>query len=819
MYRDEIILMVGVVAVVLSLLFLLYLWRSRKQSKLYSNILKQDRTTINLTTSTTSTTKFANATGATNTTAATELLTQTLQNTQNPEEAETELISSPTSFVPVNFNANVLRGQYTLLGELGGGGMSRVFLARKDNTENEWIVKFVPSSLGKLTDNEANILKTLNHTGIPKIIDIFTTREGLFMVESYIEGTPLNNLLPSGEQRRLNTDESSISATKPDTIPEILVLDWAEEIAQVFTYLHAKEIYHLDVKPSNIIIAEGGRPILIDFGISQRQSSVQVAAATLSYAAPEQLKGAFKKAADVIATRFGALPQESETWLPDGRTDIFSFGVVLFEAAVGFTPTTENMHHMEQILSPEFCKIIQKCLAIHPENRYQSADELLKAIQNHKQSAKPQMAGTLFRRKLVRTAAMFSVCVSVASFAMGFHWRNMEVLAAMHVAPELITVSLGQSTELDITRFLPDAEEGQWISPDSLRWDSANPIVQVSGNRITGIALGETQINGYYRFQQISLNVQVIEPMDGMVDISMRFHPNRYVNLYAGTTYREWTDGPNPEFVRPENMDITDDGRIYFVDSILLRRMVNGITETVDLPTFHNIRNVRTYGNQVFLVTAWEDNYGTHHQIKQYDPVYGLVHLYDGDALATSILDMQIANGKIYFLRRDYNAGQTSLNAIYIDAPEELQTIQTLPLGASSLAVAGERIYIAVEDNGTILFTENNELHLLAGYQNERHFIDGTMPRFYRPTRLRYRDNTLYVWDFNVLRQINLHNGALKDVVSIAGVASPDFDRDITNPSQPAEQIIFPRSLNTDFLPLENGFLLSDPLRGVFWWV
>ena len=98
----------------------------------------------------------------------------------------------------------------------------------------------------------------------------------------------------------------------------------------------------------------------------------------------------------------------------------------------------------------------------------------------------------------------------------------------------------------------------------------------------------------------------------------------------------------------------------------------------------------------------------------------------------------------------------------------------------------------------------------------ERAFIDGPAPLFYRPTRIRYNDGGLYVWDFNVLRRLDVEGGAARGSTTVAGMANPVYDMRFAR-SEPSERIVLPFSHLTDFIHREDGIMISDPKRGVIW--
>jgi serine/threonine protein kinase len=724
------------------------------------------------------------------------------------EDAVTDL-SDSESAEAFDFDTSALEGRYVIRKEIHGGGMSRVFLADSAKLGNQWIVKFIPNHIGELA-NEENILKLLNHISLPKIIDIFRDEKGVYLVQSFIEGYSLNKVLETGQK-----------------INQTLILEWAEQLAQVLNYLHRLEphpIYHYDLKPSNIMVTHDNRLVLIDFGISKRfgEDDTPIIGVTYKYAAPEQLKRSISdKHRPLIESRFGELPAERMTWNPDARTDIFSLGVILFELAVGQIPTVQNIKTLKDVVSHELCEIISKCLNIEPAGRYQSAGELLMDLQKNKGS-KIKMARTLFMRKLASVSCAFTILASGGSLTGGYYIYGQENAALLGVAPEFVTVSLQQSSELIIEKLMPS---GNIVLLDNsrVRWSfSHDNIAQIDGNRISGMNLGETVFSGRYRNKEITLNVRVVEPLDGMVDISQHYRPGHIVKLFAGTTERDFIDGTlaDAEFVSPESIAVADDGTIYISDSGYLRRIRGNQVDSINIDPFYMMpRIVRCFMNEVFILThEWEDDDGYYYGITRLNNNTAEA-LYMTNAMFTAIEDFTFSvNGLIHFIERNAGIGATFLKTLDPNDTDDIYTLCELPDGTSSLTI-DERgvIYLANPETGVIQIWRDGTLSYFAGVENERAFIDGAAPLFYMPQVVKYSDGYLYVWDFNVLRRISIEGGVAAESITLAGEASPTFDLDIAQARQAAEDIILPNSRLTDFVILENGVLLTDPKRGVIW--
>ena len=105
----------------------------------------------------------------------------------------------------------------------------------------------------------------------------------------------------------------------------------------------------------------------------------------------------------------------------------------------------------------------------------------------------------------------------------------------------------------------------------------------------------------------------------------------------------------------------------------------------------------------------------------------------------------------------------------------------------------------------------------MAGSESKKAFVDGALPLFYMPQRLRYFGGLLYVWDFNVLRAIKIENGILSDCMTLAGEASPECDLEAAEKEYDAKSVIFPGSYYTDFALMGDSVILTDPKRGLIW--
>lgn len=249
----------------------------------------------------------------------------------------------------------ILDKKYEVIKTLGQGGMSTVYLCKNIRLGNLWAIKEVGKELKGQIDflAEPNILKNLNHPGIPRVIDIFYEEDNLYMVEDYIEGETL---------------ESYINRNRPVDDQEICRI--VISISDIIAYLHSFDppIIYRDLKPSNIMITSSGKVILIDFGISrvykQDGSRDTIYMGSKGYAAPEQY----------------GVEQTCK------QTDIYGLGAVMYFIVKGKAPSTlfealKDESYDEKV-DDGLKIIIQKAMQIDKNMRYISIEELQSDISN-----------------------------------------------------------------------------------------------------------------------------------------------------------------------------------------------------------------------------------------------------------------------------------------------------------------------------------------------------------------------------------------------------------------------------------------------------
>ncbi|WP_048717655.1 serine/threonine-protein kinase [Bacillus sp. 522_BSPC] len=284
-------------------------------------------------------------------------------------------------------------GKYSILSILGKGGMGTVYKAQNIKLGTLWAIKQVNKNLNQSIDllAEPNIMKKLNHPSLPRIFDIIENEHYLYIVLDYVEGVSLDK-----ELKALGR------------IPERDVVEWAKQICEVYIYLHEyrpNPIIYRDMKPSNLMRVPDGSIKVIDFGIAreykEESSTDTQKLGTDGYAAPEQ-RG------------------KAQT---DERSDIYSLGVTLYHLVTGLGPADIFEFKPIRQINPSFSEgleeILIKTLRPNPNDRYQSAKELLSDLNN---IDKLSSAYKLERRKrlFISLSLVSSLCFFVLLTFGGF---------------------------------------------------------------------------------------------------------------------------------------------------------------------------------------------------------------------------------------------------------------------------------------------------------------------------------------------------------------------------------------------------------------
>jgi eukaryotic-like serine/threonine-protein kinase len=262
-------------------------------------------------------------------------------------------------------------GPYEIQSPIGAGGMGEVYRARDPRLGRDVAVKVLPVSFAADTERlrrfeqEARAVAALNHPNILAIYDIGTREGAPFIVSELLEGESLRKRLSGA------------------ALPVRKAIEYAVQIAQGLAAAHEKGIVHRDLKPENVFVTRDGRVKILDFGLAKLMQPEQEGAETISH----------QTEAGVVLGTVGYMSPEQVRGKPaDQRSDLFSFGAILYEMLSGrrafhgetaadsmsaiLREEPPDLTETNRGIAPGLEHIVQHCLEKNPEERFQSAHDI-----------------------------------------------------------------------------------------------------------------------------------------------------------------------------------------------------------------------------------------------------------------------------------------------------------------------------------------------------------------------------------------------------------------------------------------------------------
>jgi serine/threonine protein kinase len=258
-------------------------------------------------------------------------------------------------------------GPYEILAPIGAGGMGEVYRARDTRLDRIVAVKVSKQEFTERFEREARTVSALNQAHICQLYDVGPN----YLVMEYVEGSPIKGPLPLDK-----------------------VLEYAGQIASALDAAHTNKITHRDLKPANILVTKNAGVKLLDFGLAKIDKPVTVDEATVAMGLTAQ--------GTILGTLQYMSPEQVSGLEAGPRSDIFSFGLVLYEmitgkrAFEGATPASVIAAILERpapsiagVAPPALDRVLKRCLEKDPENRWQTARDLRAALELVTQSSQP----------------------------------------------------------------------------------------------------------------------------------------------------------------------------------------------------------------------------------------------------------------------------------------------------------------------------------------------------------------------------------------------------------------------------------------------
>jgi len=263
---------------------------------------------------------------------------------------------------------------YRILRSIGAGGMGEVYLAEDTKLGRKVALKVLAPALAinperrDRFEREARAVAALNHPNIVTLHSVEQQDNVLFLTMELVEGKALTDLIPREGM----------------TIERLLEI--AIPLADAVAAAHQRGITHRDLKPANVMVSDEGRVKVLDFGLAKLQEDSPLEGETTTMAAQLTRDG------HIMGTLAYMSPEQAQGQPVDPRSDIFSLGILLYEMATGGRPfkgdsqlsvlaaivkdTPPPVTELRHDLPDDLARILRRCLAKDPEDRYQTARDL-----------------------------------------------------------------------------------------------------------------------------------------------------------------------------------------------------------------------------------------------------------------------------------------------------------------------------------------------------------------------------------------------------------------------------------------------------------
>ncbi|HKA37999.1 MAG TPA: protein kinase [Thermoanaerobaculia bacterium] len=378
-------------------------------------------------------------------------------------------------------------GPYEILSPLGAGGMGEVYRARDERLRRDVAIKVLPSSVAadgdrlRRFEQEAQAAGALNHPNITAVYDFGSHEGSPYIVTELLEGETLRAALAGGP------------------LPLRKALDYALQIARALAVAHEKGIVHRDLKPENLFVTSDGRIKILDFGLARvaRPEASEGSQTSSPTASPATEPG-------VVLGTLGYMSPEQVRGRPlDARTDIFSFGAILYEMLSGnrafagdsaadtmsaiLREDAPELSTANRSIPPGVEKIVRHCLEKNPADRFRSAHDLAFGLDALTASSVASASVALSEpprpRARLAAAAAVLVAIAAAAFLAGRLWRGRAASSAQPSRPasfQQLTDTRGVESQPTLS---PDGKSVVYVSDAAgnlglylLRVGGRNPV-------------------------------------------------------------------------------------------------------------------------------------------------------------------------------------------------------------------------------------------------------------------------------------------------------------------------------------------------------
>jgi serine/threonine protein kinase len=360
-------------------------------------------------------------------------------------------------------------GPYEIIEPLGAGGMGEVYRAKDTRLNRTVAIKVLSSHLSanaglkERFEREARAISSLSHSNICALYDIGSHDGIQFLVMEFLEGESLGQRLAKGP------------------LPIDLALRYAVQIADALDKAHRQGIIHRDLKPGNIMLTKSGVKLL-DFGLAKLQSntsSPELAGVSLLATEARDITSE----GTILGTLQYMAPEQLEGRPVDARADIFAFGSVLYEMVTGkkaFTGASQAslisailkdepapISKVRPLSPPALDRIVKTCLEKDPEDRWQSAHDLMKELIWISESSTPTATSAGVSRVAKRERWLWAATVAVLLLGLAGLIFFYQQQSGMPSLPMRFSITLPEKSGVRAAALSPDGTRIVFVARDS----------------------------------------------------------------------------------------------------------------------------------------------------------------------------------------------------------------------------------------------------------------------------------------------------------------------------------------------------------------
>jgi dipeptidyl aminopeptidase/acylaminoacyl peptidase len=572
-------------------------------------------------------------------------------------------------------------GPYEIVAPLGAGGMGEVYRARDTRLDRSVAIKILPAVFAADNDRlqrfqqEARVLGSLNHPNLLAIFDVGSHDGVHYLVSELLEGETLRARLNEGP------------------LPLRKAVDYGIQLANGLAAAHDKGIVHRDLKPDNIFITRDGRAKILDFGLAK--SSAPAAHDN------DTLTGAATQPGVVLGTAGYMAPEQVRGKAADARSDIFSFGAILYEMLAGQRAFRgdSSVETMNAILksdppeistsgkeiSPGMDRLLRRCLEKAPEERFQSARDLafaLDAMSGTSTAASRTLSAAPALRKM--RALWIAAPVALLAVALAFY---LGLRAGTPKHPTFHQLIFGRGF-VETARFTPDGQSVIY----GAAWN--NEPFQIFSTRLEGL---ESRTLGLPSGNLLGI------ASNGQMALGLGWH-HTVAWMTTATLGAVSLDGGAPRAVLEKicDADISPDGKQFAVVRCA------GSDETLEYPLGHVLYRTNGYISHVRISPGGDSVAFIDHPVLGDDR--GTVSRIDSSGKLTRLteewssirgLAWQPSGREVWFTASQNEEAQ-SLMAVSMSG--RVRTVLTSPgyLWLQDISAAGEVLLGSSQEGGTV---------------------------------------------------------------------------------------------------------------------